>query len=388
MSDLIDLAIIGGGPAGTAAALEARRRGFGVALWERDSFPREKVCGEVLSAEALPILAQEIPAALRRAAVIRSAEFVSRRGETYAFTLPKPAAGLSRRLMDEALWRAAADSGVRSEARTAAHGVRRTADGSWILDLGYKGLQHSHCLMVACGRWWALEGLPSPTGRQRNRDRPDLTRSSDWLGVKAHFHGLKRRDAVEMYFFPGGYCGVAPIEDGLYNVCCLVRRSLARDACGCSPGEFASWMGRVGRHPALDRRLSSGSQVSRTVTTAGMRLGRQSGVRSGVLFVGDAAGFIDPFTGSGISMALNSGRLAARVLARARFRIGEIACGDEAEFEYRRKRRTATGRGYAFAALIRMLVSASANVQEAAARLIPRFGAQLTAETRWKVFEN
>lgn len=384
MNELIDLAIIGGGPAGTAAALEARRRGLEVVLWERDFFPRDKVCGEVLSAEALPILAEEIPAALRRAAVIRRAEFVSRRGRTYAFTLPQPGAGLSRRLMDEALWRAAAESGARSEERTAVHGVRRAAGGPWILELHNGALQQAILLIVACGRWWTLDGLPSSAGRQRDRSRPDLAESAGWLGVKAHFRGLQRCDAVEMYFFPGGYCGVAPVEDGLYNACCLVHRSLARGACGCSPGEFAAWMRRVGRHPALDERLGSGSQVSRTVTTAGMRLGGQSGVRNGALLVGDAAGFIDPFTGSGISMALNSGRLAARILAQARFRPSEMTWDDEVEPEYRRRRRTATGRGYAFAALIRMLVSARADVQEAAARLIPRFGAQLAAETRWR----
>jgi flavin-dependent dehydrogenase len=387
MNDLIDLAIIGGGPAGTAAALEARRRGFQVGLWERDSFPREKVCGEVLSAEALPILAQEIPAALRRAAVIRSAEFISQRGRSYAFTLPEPGAGLSRWMMDDALWRAAVENGARTEDRAAVHAVRRTADGSWILEMRDGGSQQSRFLIVACGRWWTLGGLVSPAGPQRDRSRPDLAQSS-WLGVKAHFRGLKRRDAVEMYFFPGGYCGVAPIEDGLYNACCLVHRSLVRDACGCSPAEFASWMKRVARHRALDERLSGGSQASRTVTTAGMRLGRQGDIRNGAILVGDAAGFIDPFTGSGISMALNSGRLAAGILARAKFRPGEMTGDHEVESEYRRKRRTATGRGYAFAALLRMLVSAKAGVQEAAASLISRFGARLAAETRWKALED
>ncbi len=60
-SEILDLAIIGGGPAGTAAALEARRHGLRVALWERDRFPRDKVCGEFISPEALPLLQSEIP---------------------------------------------------------------------------------------------------------------------------------------------------------------------------------------------------------------------------------------------------------------------------------------------------------------------------------------
>src|SRR5437016_5830575 len=108
----MDLAIIGGGPAGTAAALTARRCGLRVAIWERDRFPRDKVCGEFLSWEALPLLQQEIPETLARAAAIRSTEFISQGNRVYTFPLPGEARGLSRRLLDEALWRAAAAKGA------------------------------------------------------------------------------------------------------------------------------------------------------------------------------------------------------------------------------------------------------------------------------------
>lgn len=381
MNGLIDLAIIGGGPAGTAAALEARRRGLEVVLLDRDRFPRDKVCGEVLSAEALPVVEQEIPAALCRAAIIRSAEFISRRGRTYAFHLPSPGAGISRRLMDEALWQAAGASGVRVHEGKVVRGVRRTPEGSWILDAGDRDPQESRFLIVACGRWWTLRGLPSPADPKTDRLAPTWVKSGAWLGAKTHFRGLERRSAVEMYFFPGGYCGVAPVEDGLYNACCLVHRSLVRQACGRSPAEFVTWMARVGRHRALDKRLGGGSQVSRTVTTAGMQFGKYATDWEGALLVGDAAGFIDPFTGAGISMALNSGRLAAETVARAGLRAGEPL--PHAELHYRRELRRASGRSYALARLVRLLVMASGEVQEAAARLVPHFGPWLTAETRW-----
>ena len=65
-SSTLDLAIIGGGPAGTAAALEACRQGLSVGIWERDRFPRDKVCGEFISSEAHPILQNEIPGTVAR----------------------------------------------------------------------------------------------------------------------------------------------------------------------------------------------------------------------------------------------------------------------------------------------------------------------------------
>lgn len=93
---MIDLGIIGGGPAGTSAALEARRRGLRVAIWERERFPRDKVCGEFISAEALPLLETEIPATLARGAVIRRCEFISPSSHSGGFMLPRPGRGLSR----------------------------------------------------------------------------------------------------------------------------------------------------------------------------------------------------------------------------------------------------------------------------------------------------
>ena len=107
-----DLGIIGGGPAGTAAAMEARRSGLRVALWDRDQFPRDKVCGEFISAESVPILNQTIPLVMARAAVIRRSEFISPKGHVLAFELPHPARGLSRCVLDESLWKAASAAGA------------------------------------------------------------------------------------------------------------------------------------------------------------------------------------------------------------------------------------------------------------------------------------
>src|SRR5712692_5801304 len=121
----MDLAIIGGGPAGTSAALEARKRGLSVTIWERDTFPRDKVCGEFLSSEAIPLLEQEIPTALARGAIIRRAEFISRGARTYTFRLPSPARGLSRLVMDWALWQAVYAKGGQNHEGRVVRRIRR-----------------------------------------------------------------------------------------------------------------------------------------------------------------------------------------------------------------------------------------------------------------------
>jgi flavin-dependent dehydrogenase len=382
-----DLAILGGGPAGTAAALEARRRGLQVAIWEGDRFPRHKVCGEFVSAESLPLLQQEIPSALARSAVIRRADFVAQGGRRYSFMLPGVARGLSRFVLDEALWQATIRSGAQTCEGTAIRCIGTWSAGPgldaplpsrplWEVHPAKGDSRSARAVLIACGRWWSLGGLPSPCQDERA--------AGPWLGAKAHFAGVPPRDAIEMYFFPGGYCGLAPIEDGLVNACCLVHRSLTRSAGAGKLLDFASWLKKVARHPALDARLRDATQVFRTIATAPIHpmWTRSRGNHSGALLAGDAAGFLDPFTGDGISQALYAGRLAAETVAQA-------CAGDRASLllaadAYRRRLRQAVGSSYRVAALLRLLVRAPAGLQEFAATLLSGFAAGLVGRTRWR----
>jgi flavin-dependent dehydrogenase len=376
--NLIDLAIIGGGPAGAAAALEARRRGLEVAIFEKDCFPRDKVCGEFISAESAPFLESVIPAAMARAVRIERAEFISRRGSAHGFLLPASARGLSRRVMDEALWRQAALAGATGRDRTAVWRVRRVMEGSrsaWEIESS-AGVQRARALIVACGRWWKIEGLDSPAGGRRK------PAAGEWLGAKAHFRGIASRGYVEIYYFPGGYCGVAPIEDGLHNACCLVHRSAVTSGPSCRIEDFRAWIGAVSRHPLLAERLSEGRQEGETATTAPVRPARRRAVQGEILFAGDAAGFLDPFTGDGISMALSSGRLAAE--ESARFLAEPPRSARLAGLTYEKRLTESVRRSYAVAGALRALVRAPESVQDAAAAILFHWGSRLHAETRWK----
>ncbi|MGH9487247.1 MAG: NAD(P)/FAD-dependent oxidoreductase, partial [Terriglobales bacterium] len=293
------------------AAIEAARSGLKVALWERGSFPRDKVCGEFLSPEALPLLRQVIPGAIYRSVTIRRAEFCSKGGRRHSIGFPAPGAGLSRRVLDHALWQAAAGAGACCHSHEALLGAARQSpgrDSGWDVIAGTGKAASASRFIVACGRWWKLTGLPSPAAPDSRQ------RACGWLGAKAHFKGVDASDAVEMYFFPGGYCGLAPVEDGAYNACCLVHRSLAESCRGGDFADFRVWISKVARHPALNSRLYKAVQVSPTLSTAPVNPARQIADSSGILIAGDAAGFLDPFTGDGISMALHSGQLAARQL--------------------------------------------------------------------------
>jgi len=380
-TSLFDLGIIGGGPAGTAAALEARRHGLHVALWERDRFPRDKVCGEFLSPESIPILQEEIPLAIARAAVIRRSEFIATNGHVLSFEFPSPGRGLSRRVLDAALWKAAGAAGAvtrECDAVRRVGGLEAAANQSaeWEIESETGSIARARVLVLACGRWWAVDGIPSPAREKRDEA------AGPWMGAKAHFSGVAPRDAVEMYYFRGGYCGLAPVEDGMYNACFLVHRSVVRHGHARTIDDFARWLGDVARHPVLQALLRGATQVTSTVSTAPIRPARRRAAHERTLIAGDAAGFLDPFTGDGISIALHSGRLAAAELAKA-WSNANVDFAPAAA-SYARQMNRAVRRSYLVAGLLRGLVCAPALVQSSAAAALRWFGTRLLAETRWR----
>jgi menaquinone-9 beta-reductase len=370
-----DLGVIGGGPAGAMAAIESARHGLRVSIWDRMKFPHDKVCGAFLSPESLPLLRKAIPLAVSRSVPIFRADFFSTRGRRHSIGFHEPGAGLSRRALDEALWRAAAEAGAWCHEGISIAGIKAAERGRRWEVISTTGSRSTvRKMLLACGRWWKLDGLASPATHPNERSR------GPWIGAKAQFRGVARTDAIEMYFFPGGYCGLAPIEDDNYNACCLLHRSIAR-RCGGGIADFRAWLEKAARHPVLAARLRNAIQVSETVTTAPVRPARRKSAIGGVLVAGDAAGFLDPFTGDGISMALHSGRLAARLLAQQT----SPESSTQIARQYCRQLSRSVRSSYFWAALVRAFVRAPADLQDWFEAAIPPFlSSRLLAETRWR----
>jgi flavin-dependent dehydrogenase len=121
-----------------------------------------------------------------------------------------------------------------------------------------------------------------------------------WIGVKAHYREPNPARSTDLYFFEYGYCGVQPVADDVVNACAVVRSDRATSL----EEVFAL-------HPALaDRRRSWQAIIEPVITAPLLHLPPQP-VRDNMMFAGDAAAFIDPFVGDGISIALRSGHLAA-----------------------------------------------------------------------------
>ena len=341
-----DLAIIGAGPAGSSAAITAARLGASVVLLEARQFPRHKVCGEFVSAESLDTLAELLTESRRNYALFATAPVIDRTRlwlgtRMIAAAVSPPALSIARYQLDAALWEAAQSDGVdcRAECEVSA----AEGDGPFQLRTA-AGTIAARALIVAAGRWSQF----TPDRRVPPGPR--------WVGLKAHFREPDPYLATDLYFFANGYCGVQPVSKDVVNTCAMVRSDRANSL----PQVFAL-------HPALAARAAKWTPVTPPVSTAPLIYRPAQPARGNVVFAGDAAAFIDPFVGDGISIALRSGRLAAQCLNK--FLSGESELGRSVaayQVEYLRQFAPLL----AFASRVRSLLSLPAVARAAAFELL------------------
>lgn len=384
-----EIAIIGGGIAGSALAALLARAGRDVLLLEKDVFPRDKLCGEFLSAESRRLLLRvgclEEILSLEPARVFEG-RFFSASGRDAAFDLNGEALGLSRRALDAALFRHAARSGA--EVREGARVERiEEADGCVRLSVAWKDGRRTdvsaRLVAGAYGRRSALDARLS---------RPFLAERTPWLGLKRHHRPanteagrrLERelRGRVEMHLFRGGYCGLTFVEGGLVNVGLLLHKSLLRSLRAARWLEVRSAM--RARSASLRERLAALVPAEDGFhTVAGLGFSPKGTSRGRTLFLGDAAGMIVPLCGDGQAMALESAVMLSDLLAEGPARL------DEPDLSPLRRRWDASWRRR-FAARMRRgrLLQAAllwAPGGEAAVRLtarLPRLGSALVKATR------
>src|SRR5579863_3097307 len=272
--------VIGGGPAGAAAAIAAVTDGVSVRVVERSRRPRHKVCGEFLSPGVLPILDALGVGSFGGVEPARIRTCRLRFGDrSKRWTLDEPAHGLSRFQLDRLLLdRALALGAVVDRGEPASP------------DRGITGIAAT---VLAVGR------------------QPAASRQNRLFGFKAHFEG-PADDAIEMFFARQGYVGVSPIENGWTNVCGIAAESVLRGH-GFEVDEF------VAHFPALAERLRPLRRLMEWLWVGPLSFSRvaASPFTEHLYAAGDALGFVDPFTGSGILNALATGRMAGHNAARA-----------------------------------------------------------------------
>jgi flavin-dependent dehydrogenase len=312
-TDHYDAIVAGGGPAGASAAIHLARGGLRVLLIEQKKFPRAKLCGEFISPECQTHFEKlGVSGAMVGAgpALLDETVFYSSKGHHVAVPSKwfggRAAFGLSRAVMDEVLLRAAQDNGV--VVYEGASITEPLLDGERVAGVRVKidGSHHDFRASItidATGRARIL----SRKMAQGNGQRPSL------VAFKAHFRKTKvTPGACEIYFYPGGYGGLSTVEAGTSNLCFIIAAEHVK-RCNSDPQVVLRECVMKNRRAA--QTLETAEVCSDWLSASWERFGRQRpSLAPGLLAIGDSAAFIDPFTGSGMLMALESGELVAQTM--------------------------------------------------------------------------
>lgn len=360
--------VVGAGPAGSSLAIRLARRGLTVQLVDRAVFPRFKPCGEFISPECLPLLAElGVLEKLREAGAhtvrgMRLCGFGRRIEGYYGRSRPTgreaPEEGLALRreildnlLLEQALqtrgvevveglrvidllWEAGATRADRGDADppedTAASGGGRLPPGR------VRGV-------IGATREGARRELPADftVGADGLRSRVaaalGLRRRVRWLqrfALVSRYRGVPAEPVGEVHLFPGGYFAGCGVDEGLFTLNLVVGRELIP---GGKPALERFFDACAASHPSLGPRLAQAQRIDpvRVIGPLAATTARQ--VVDGAALIGDACGYVDPVTGEGIYFALRTAALLAEVLPPA-LAAGRTEAAALAAYPARRRR--------------------------------------------------
>lgn len=278
---MIDLLVVGGGPAGLATALHAVAAGLSVKILEPRRPPVDKACGEGL-----------MPAAVSGLGAL-GVELVGRE-----FTGIRYVDG-SRDAV--ALFRAGPGLGVRRTSLSAAMHARVAALGVDVIHRPAETITQNGRSVSAGGvtaRYLAAaDGLHSPIRRQLGLDRP--SRRPPRYGLRAHFAVAPWSDHVEVHWSAAGEAYVTPVGPDLVGVAMLSSTRRAYED-------------HLGAFPALRERIGGAPMQTSVRGAGGMRQRASARTAGRVLLVGDAAGYVDAITGEGIALAVSEAQALVR----------------------------------------------------------------------------
>jgi menaquinone-9 beta-reductase len=313
-----NVAIVGAGPAGASAAIRLAKAGLRIALIEQKKFPREKLCGEFVSPECIDHFKElGVKPELRSVGGldIDRTVFYARSGKAIDVESAwfggsgSSALGLSRAELDHQLLEKAELYGAEVFRETSAAPL--VGRDGVVTGLRLKRLNGADEDLTA-------ELVIDATGRTRSLARSLAATKTKlapagFVAFKSHLTGAQiEKGACEIYVYPGGYGGCNQVENGLFNLCFIVS---AKDT-----KRFSSDAEKVMREVVFKNSRAANAMKNIKVVKPWLavpieRFGRGTLVpANGLITIGDAAAFIDPFTGSGILLALESAKIAAGVI--------------------------------------------------------------------------
>ncbi|WP_339627369.1 FAD-dependent monooxygenase [uncultured Maribacter sp.] len=296
-----DTLIIGGGLAGLTSAIHLALEGKFVGVFEMNTYPHHKVCGEYVSKEILPYFNRLglFPGSVG-AVDITQFQISTQKGYLVETELPLGGFGISRYALDNLLYKRAKELGVifffekviRTEFKDDTFSIT-TATNKYT----------SKIVLGAYGKRSVLD---------KNMERDFSLKKNSWLAVKAHYQSLDfPNELVGLHNFDGGYGGLSKTESGAINFCYLAHYTTFKKYKDITA--FNSEV--VAKNPFLNSFLSSSKPLfAQPMTIAQISFDKKDAVVDHMLMCGDTAGLIHPLCGNGMAMAIHSAKIASELV--------------------------------------------------------------------------
>lgn len=281
-----DIAIIGGGLAGLSLSILAAKKGYSVMLFEKGNYPKSKVCGEFISNESSLFL-NKLGIDLNSLNLPQINEFVlsSNTGLKAKCKLSPGGFGISRFVLDELLAKKALSLGVQILTNTKVNDIINEENGDKIICNN----QEEYVSKIAVISY----------GRQTNSNQSNKKK---YVGVKYHVKSGPKDNSIEIHRFNGGYCGISKVENNKYCLCYLVEAEKLKTH--NNSFELLE-KAMTTENPFLKERFQT-EFITERFTTSNLHFGVKEKNENNNIYLGDAAGFIPPVTGNGMSLAFRS----------------------------------------------------------------------------------
>lgn len=292
-------AIIGGGLAGLTNAIVLARAGIEVVLIEKKNYPHHKVCGEYISNEVLPFLKSlDINPYDLSPSLITQFHLAAPSGKMMKMPLDLGGFGISRYTFDDYLYRKAREAGVSFRLGVQVNDAH--FDGNtFLLQLSDGSELQAEVVLGAFGKRSKLD---------RQLDRAFFKARSPYIGVKYHVRVEFPRNAVALYNFNDGYCGLNSIEDGRFCLCYLTTRENLKKHGSIQEMEKAV----LWKNPELKELFTNAEYLYlKPEVINEISFSVKEAVKDHILMSGDAAGMIAPLCGNGMAMAIHSAKICS-----------------------------------------------------------------------------
>lgn len=300
------IGIIGGGIAGLALSIDLAQRGFDVTVFEKNTFPNHKVCGEYVSAESSPYLNYlGVLDKMGHCPIIDQLKVSSPKGAIFNTPMKMGGIGISRYQFDDLLHKRGVELGVSFVFEEAT-----AAEGNSITTKNGKELKFNK-VVGAYGKRSSLDVKWDRAFASKSKNQ-----LNQWVGIKYHvkYDGIAN-DTIALHNFDHGYCGISKVEDGRTCLCYLVSSKVMKNK---TIPELEGDVLR--RNPHLEEIFKNSKALyDKPLAISQISFDKKELSKKGVEFIGDASGLITPLCGNGMSLALRSAKLMAESISNPKF---------------------------------------------------------------------